>query len=54
MIVRKFEGYGWGWNRCDCCLPLTRTSADTRVHLHGQHSVKIHNIIMARKEAAKA
>tara|TARA_Y100000310_G_scaffold214286_1_gene215223 strand:- start:118 stop:243 length:126 start_codon:yes stop_codon:yes gene_type:complete len=25
--MKKFEGYGPGWNRCDCGLPLKRTKA---------------------------
>jgi hypothetical protein len=56
MIMKKFTGYGPGWNRCECGLPLKRTSADNLVHIHGKHSVRVHDIIMAKKAevAAKA
>jgi hypothetical protein len=49
MIVRKFEGYGPGWNRCECGMPLKRTKADNLVHLHGQYSVKVHDVVMRMK-----
>jgi hypothetical protein len=54
MIVRKFAGYGPGWNRCDCGLPLTKTKADNLVHLHGKYSRRAHDLVMRRKAAAAA
>ena len=54
MIVRKFAGYGPGWNRCDCGLPLKRTADDNLVHLHGQYSERSHDLVMRRKAEAAA
>jgi len=56
MIVRKFEGYGPGWNKCDCGLPLKRTKADNLVHVgrDGEYNVKVHDIIMAMKAEVAA
>ena len=54
MIVRKFTGYGPGALRCDFGLPLKRTKADNLVHLHGRHSVRVHDRVMRKKAEAEA
>ena len=50
--MKKFTGYGPGWNRCKCGLPLKRTKADNLVHLHGQHSLRVHDVVMRMKAEA--
>ena len=52
--MKKFAGYGPGWNRCDCGLPLKRTKADSLVHLHGKYSQRSHDLVMRRKSEAAA
>tara|TARA_R100000306_G_scaffold61314_1_gene63515 strand:+ start:303 stop:488 length:186 start_codon:yes stop_codon:yes gene_type:complete len=52
--MKKFTGYGPGWNRCECGLPLKRTKADNLVHLHGQHSQRAHDLVMRKKAEAAA
>ena len=47
--MRKFEGYGPGWNRCACGATLKRTKADNLVHRHGKHSQKSHDLVMRKK-----
>jgi hypothetical protein len=54
MIMKKFTGYGPGWNRCECGLPLKRTSADSLVHLHGKYSVRTHDLVMRKKAEVAA
>ena len=52
--MKKFTGFGPGWNRCECSLPLKRTKADNLVHLHGKYSQRVHDVVMARKAEAAA
>ena len=52
--MKKFTGYGPGWNRCECSLPLKRTKADNLVHLHGKYSQRVHDVVMAKKAEAAA
>jgi hypothetical protein len=47
--MKKFTGYGPGWNRCECGLPLKRTKADNLVHLHGKYSQRVHDVVMRMK-----
>jgi len=50
--MKKFTGYGPGWNRCECGLRLKRTKADTLVHLHGKYSLRVHDVVMRMKAEA--
>ena len=65
--MKKFEGYGPGWNRCDCGLPLKRTKkgawgpdgkyhqgGGNLVHLHGKYSQRSHDLVMRKKAEAAA
>jgi len=52
--MKKFTGYGPGWNRCDCGQPLKRTKADHLVHLHGKYSQRSHDLVMRKKAEAAA
>ena len=53
-MEKKFEGYGPGWNRCECGLRLKRTKADSLVHFHGKYSQRTHDLVMRKKAEAAA
>ena len=44
LYRNKLVEYG-----CDCGLPLRRTKANSLVHLHGKHSVRVHDLVMSRQ-----
>ena len=52
--MKKFTGYGPGWNRCDCGARLRLTKADNLGHLHGKHSQRSHDLVMRMKAEAAA
>ena len=50
--MKKFTGYGPGWNRCECGLPLRRTNADNLVHRYPIHGQRMHDLVMRKKAEA--
>ena len=53
-MEKKFTGYGPGWNRCECGLPLRRTMADNLVHRYPIHGQRMHDLVMRKKAEAAA
>ena len=52
--MKKFTGYGSGWNRCECGLPLKRARGDNLVHRYGLASQRSHDLVMRKKAEAAA
>jgi hypothetical protein len=52
--MKKFNGYGPGWNRCDCGASLRLTTAGNLVHRHGKYSQRSHDLVLRKKAEAAA